>query len=81
LKEGFLRQLFGFGCVRHHAQAQGINTPAVRPVEVFKRSPIALPGSPDGFRLVQFFAFAAYRPGHGASFEGHVEMAWEPRAL
>ncbi len=62
LKEGFLRQFFGFGCVSHHAQAQGISAPAVQPVEVFKRSPIALLGSPDGFRLVQLFAFAAYRP-------------------
>ncbi len=62
-KKGFLCQFFGLGCVFHHAQAQGIYTRTVQPVEALKCRLIALLGPADSFRLGQLFSFAALCPG------------------
>src|SRR5215469_1125795 len=34
LKKGFLREVFGFGDVAHHAQAQGVDAPLMKRVEL-----------------------------------------------
>src|SRR5580692_8186573 len=52
-QKGFLSEVFRFGRVSYHAQAYGIHTSAMQPVEEFKHGAIAVAGSADGLRFSQ----------------------------
>jgi hypothetical protein len=51
LQECFLSQVFGFGWVSGHAQAQTIHTSAVRFIKVLEGIRVALASQADGFGL------------------------------
>jgi hypothetical protein len=48
-KERLLSQVFGFCRIPQHAQANGVNAPAMQAIEMLKRAGVALLSASDGF--------------------------------
>jgi hypothetical protein len=53
LQKRFLRQIFGFGSVRRHAQAERIDAPFMLIVESLERLSIPLPGLLDKLGFIR----------------------------
>jgi hypothetical protein len=58
--EGLLREIFGLGGIFYHAHANGIDTPAMQPVQLFEHGVIAILGAFDNFCFSQII-FACVR--------------------
>jgi hypothetical protein len=66
LKERFLRQVFRFGRISYHPQAERVHAAVMHTVKMFKRSRVASLCLADSVRFRQFAGFNSSRSGHGS---------------
>src|ERR1700722_20802956 len=57
--EGLLREIFGLGGIFYHAHANGIDAPAMQPVQLLEHSVIAILGTLDNFCFSQIIFVCA----------------------
>jgi hypothetical protein len=71
LQESFLGQIFRVGLVSNHAQAQGEDSPAVRPKYAFKSCAVALLSQTNRICLAEVVGFRMCRCVRGNAFLIH----------